>query len=242
MCNILNWAKSNPSWWASAILKPMPMPDERFVIRKGIHTRASVNIHQVVGTDHPDYMNKDWMYLLEQGRRMTRRLKDLAENPGYYLATDFVRDPSWRLATFDGGVTWYVDGDGNHRSCIARFYLERLIDSRQKESAFVHGIQARFVQMDEAMRTVVNFVEANYPNYLIRIEPKQVRRDDGVGWYMDTLGLNVHVQDRKCAPGRPNAHVTVNDATALLQWVRDRDKRWFSRAISWVLPSNGKSE
>lgn len=231
---ILEWARETPVWWASSILKPKPRVDERFVIQQGVNSRASVNIHQVVGTDHADYMNKDWMYLLEQGRRMSMRLRDLAENPDYYLATDIVRNPTWCLATFDGGATWYVDCDGNHRSCIARFYLERLIQSGQKESAFVHGIQARHIQVDESMQVVVKFIEENHPNYRICVESTPVHRDDGVGWYMDTSRLSVHIQDTRYSHDRLDARTTVHDAPALLHWVQNRERGWFRRILTWI--------
>lgn len=124
---ILNWANSNQPLWAKQTLKPMPRVDERFVISRAISYDASVDVSRVVETDHASYMENDWLNLLNHGRRMEARQKDLANNPCYYLLAEVIRNPTWYLTTFDTGNTWYVDDDGNHRTCIAKFYFDRLI-------------------------------------------------------------------------------------------------------------------
>jgi hypothetical protein len=81
--------------------------------------QASINPFRVVGTRHPDYQSLAWLELLEQGKRMPLNLRLHASNPGYYDETA-KKQPEMSYLSLDG-VDWYVNADGDHRTCIARF-------------------------------------------------------------------------------------------------------------------------
>jgi hypothetical protein len=234
--DIVDWARINTPYWATQQLKPKPSIDHRFIRHYGINSHASVNIHQVIGTGNAAYMSKDWMSLLAHCELNDPYsdigcLESLSKNPSYYIDSQINRHPTWRLVTFDGGITWYIDGDGNYRTCLARFYLERLMQAKLIGSATVHGICARTIRYDEAMREAVAFIEANHPNYRMDIESNPIHRNDGSNWYMDTHQITVHITDTNYSSKREDAKTVVHSANELLQWVRNREMSWIKRSV-----------
>lgn len=80
---------------------------------------GSLNAFKVVGTKHVDYQGLSWVEFLQYGKRMANNLPQYDENPIYYDDTA-KKSPEMSLTSMDG-LNWYVDGDGNHRTAIAKF-------------------------------------------------------------------------------------------------------------------------
>lgn len=218
---ILNWANSNQPLWAKQTLKPMPRVDERFVISRAISYDASVDVGRVVGTDHASYMESDWLNLLNHGRRMDARQKDLANNPSYYLLAEVIRNPTWYLTTFDAGNTWYVDDDGNHRTCIAKFYFDRLIKEGLINHSVVNGIYAKDIEVDWDLYRAVNHVQSNYAHFFMQVDSDRVKREDSNAWHKDFYKISVTITNHKTRQS-----TKVQTAYELLEWVERQNTPW----------------
>lgn len=89
-----------------------------FIVEEEWHDNADVPVNQIVGTQHPDYIGLTWEELLYKGKRMHINLPLAQENPGYYYS-DEKKLPTMSFNKHEG--LYYVAGDGNHRSVIAKF-------------------------------------------------------------------------------------------------------------------------
>ncbi|KFB16535.1 hypothetical protein PGPR2_00785 [Pseudomonas aeruginosa PGPR2] len=114
-----------PPAWASEVLQSWEeaYPQEKHAFLQSHYwtETGSINVFRVVGTDHWDYQGKSWLDFLTGGKRMQRNLQALLDNPSYYLQPT-ERRPAIHYNTLDG-LSFYVGSDGNHRTCIARFFL-----------------------------------------------------------------------------------------------------------------------
>jgi hypothetical protein len=103
-----------------------------------IRLRQSVDLRRVVGIWHSDYCGKSWGALLGDPRRgiapglkrLDDCLRELQDNPSYYVERREKED--WTF--YQVGRELYVS-TGNHRTVVARFFLE-LNDLRP----VVHGV------------------------------------------------------------------------------------------------------
>lgn len=116
---------------------------EPFVHTTTINKNASVELSQVVGTEHPDYGGMSWLEMLSRGKKMRSNLNLLLNNPGYYLAT-MPNDNQPSYYTQDGSSIFIV-GDGNHRTCIARFFLA------ERGLSQLHGVTITHDQIDHEL-------------------------------------------------------------------------------------------
>ena len=176
---------AQPPAWAHELLQPwdaellnQKMP---FVRREYWTDQGSVNVFNVVGTWHASYENKPWLYLLEHGRRMPHNLDWLARNPGYYTGTE-LKKPTMYFATLDG-LTFYITDDGNHRTCLARFYFY------ERGLTQLHGVTIRQFDVDEAFWQLYQQIMALIKQHrlMIYVEPKRelLQRDDTAAWKTD---------------------------------------------------------
>ncbi|MCW8349050.1 hypothetical protein MD535_23960 [Vibrio sp. ZSDZ65] len=85
-------------------------------------TVGSVDLKDVVGTDNGNYIGRRWGEILEKGelQHPHKCLRELAENPEYYLSND--KKEGWYFACVRD--RYYVNGGGNHRTLIGRAFLE----------------------------------------------------------------------------------------------------------------------
>ncbi|HHW2833754.1 TPA: hypothetical protein ACUT80_002736 [Pseudomonas aeruginosa] len=114
-----------PPAWASEVLlsweEAYPQEKHAFLQSHYWTETGSINVFRVVGTDRKDYRGRSWLDFLTGGKRMQRNLQALLDNPSYYLQPT-ERRPAIHYNTLDG-LNFYVGSDGNHRTCIARFFL-----------------------------------------------------------------------------------------------------------------------
>ena len=140
--SIVDWARENPPQWDKYTLvawdldqleKVMPFVESHYW-----SDRESVNVFNVIGTLHPDYIGLSWREFLHQGKRMPVNQDLLRSNPIYYSETQ-VKQPSMLYISLDG-KSWYINGDGNHRTCLARFHFARMNALGLASEALVHGV------------------------------------------------------------------------------------------------------
>ncbi|WP_051940693.1 hypothetical protein [Stenoxybacter acetivorans] len=173
----------NPPLWANDVLQAWDetaFEKKRNFIQSHYWTaQGSVNVFNVVGTIHDDYKNKSWLNLLQNGKRMHTNLPLLAENPGYYTQAGILRQPTMDFITTDG-IHFYINNDGNHRTCLARFYFYNL------SLTHIHNIEINHYRIDEPfyyvytrLKTIIQ--ELKLP---INLQPEHTRmkREDTGGW------------------------------------------------------------
>lgn len=176
--------------WAKHPFEPLPVPKNylsMFIVESIWNSEVTINLDQVKGTTHPDYENLNWISLLYRGKRMKRNISELLSNPNYYCTTKKKAPTMSYIRHSDG---YWVDADGNHRTCIGRFFLH-LTD----RNPFLHGVEVREVRID---------VEA-YSKWLamggfggpLRVEAVQIARDDGPGWMRERYRLRYFVREGK---------------------------------------------
>ena len=178
---------------------------------------TGIDVFRVVGTTHPDYVGKTWLDLLTSGKRMTSNLELLSENPGYYR-DEFFGKPMDYL-TLDG-ERFYVGADGNHRTCIARFFLDG------GPSTALENVEITRYRVDEPFyalyREATAFIDQH--QLAIRIDPlrRPVRREDGPGWKVDIHSVVLRWHDLQAGT---RAELDLEQSRAR-----------FERLTRWTLP------
>lgn len=164
---------------------------EPFVVEKSWSARHSIDVFEVVGTAHPDYQGLTWRQFLEAGKRMPLNLALHRDNPGYYLDGSVKLPPMYYIALDDSG--WFVNGDGNHRTCIARFFFHGL------GRTMLHGVHAESYRTDpyarEVFEALSEFIAAH--GLRLRAEPhrKTLSRTDGAGWMRERYLVSIRLRD-----------------------------------------------
>lgn len=189
--DILDWAMRHRPHWAKTAIDAWDenrlqalMP---FVRSHYWSDRHSVNVFSVVGTAHPDYAGLTWEQFLRTGKRMSANQALLRSNPAYYFDTG-VKHPSMLYISLNG-KHWYVNGDGNHRTCLARFHFSRPNAQGFGAQTMVHGVTVDDYRVDWKLYDVfLKLKEA----VRLRKEGEAVEgyryhtgREDGPAWKID---------------------------------------------------------
>lgn len=199
---------------------------EPFVIEKYWSGQHSINVFEVVGTQHPDYQGMTWVEFLERGKRMLQNLALQESNPGYYL-DDAVKLPTMYYVAVDGSG-WYVAGDGNHRTCIARLMFH------QMGRTMLHGVNVESYRTDRhAMEVFAALREETAIKGLpLLIEPfrEKLSRDDTGGWMRETYRVRILLRD--LAKGTEEV-LTPIEAERKLDGIKRENglRRWWRRII-----------
>lgn len=188
---IVEWAeKHRPHWSKQAIdrwdenrLQAL-MP---FVRTHYWSDRHSVNVFAVVGTAHPDYIGLSWERFLKTGKRMSVNQELLRSNPDYYFDTQ-VKRPSMLYVSLNG-KHWYVNGDGNHRTCLARYHFERLNALGFETQTMIHGVTIDDYRVDwklfDAFLKLKEALRAKRPGDSVEGYRFHTGREDGPAWKID---------------------------------------------------------
>jgi hypothetical protein len=189
-----DWVKSNRLYWAGQTILPwdekLLMEVTPFVTSHFWSDRHSINVYSVIGTAHPDYINLSWERFLEAGKRMSINKRLLVSNPGYYLETD-VKHPPMQYVSLDG-ERWYLNGDGNHRTCLARFHFERLNANGIPSKTMIHGVAVDSYRVDWALlelyRRIKRVLQSGRVKHAGHLECTRdhVAREDGPAWKLDS--------------------------------------------------------
>ncbi|EIJ75181.1 MAG: hypothetical protein C75L2_00020079 [Leptospirillum sp. Group II 'C75'] len=212
--------------WARETIRPFDedlfQESLPFVRRRYWCDSGSVNVFRIVGTRHPDYKNMNWLWMIENGKRMPENLELHRSNPGYYLET--VRKvPEMTYITMDG-LDFYVSTDGNHRSAIARF------DFHYRGITTLHGVSIEDVRVDrelfEGYRKISRLIrDLRLPLSATPVSEK-LSREDTAGWMLETFAVRIRIEDAK-------EQTFLEDAEAVADWIRTQTpavperKRWW---------------
>lgn len=182
---LLDRVLNRPPFWANDILTPWNEEEFQeklpFVVRHYWTAQGSINVFNVIGTIHSDYQNRSWFHLLQHGRQIHLNLPLLESNPQYYTETA-AKEPPMYFKTMDGRH-FFIDDDGNHRTCIARFYFD------EKGLTQLHGVVINHYQVDEVFYHLYKQLEHEIQEQNLRVWIKPIRsiqhRDDTAGWKED---------------------------------------------------------
>lgn len=201
----LHWGNQKIAGWDESKF----IQSQQFMTSHFWSDRHSVNVFSVIGTAHPDYIGLTWSEFLSQGKRMSINQHLLCKNPAYYLDTD-VKNPSILYVSLDG-KHWYVNGDGNHRTCLARFQFARLNADQTLSQTMLHGVHVDDYRINHRLQELYGHIDAVLKSGKVRhgggIEAvrETVARDDGPAWKLDyylprirhtTVGGNVEMLDQ----------------------------------------------
>lgn len=172
-----NWSSNVIGVWEDVY----PRHAEAFLTTHYWSDSASINVQRVIGTDHWDYQGKTWLEFLQSGKRMQRNLQALVDNPNYYLEL-VQRQPSIFYNTTDG-INYYIGADGNHRTCLAKFFLA------EHDKAQLHNVTLNHYEVQTEFLNCFSRLKALVQQLALRVEiyPERVQagRDDTAGWKMD---------------------------------------------------------
>lgn len=199
-----------PAWAEKTLLKwddAYPQEQKDFLSVHYWIESGSVNVHRVVGTSHWDYQGMTWLSVLMSGKRMKNNLQDLMDNPRYYLQP-VIRQPSIYYNTVDG-LNFYIGADGNHRTCLAKFFLGA------QEKSQLHNVTLNHYQVDTAfyrcyqqLKLIVQTMGLSVDLYP---EIKSVGREDTAGWKMDRYQTLLVWKDLKSGNVRKFNHADADN-------------------------------
>lgn len=134
----------------------------------------SVNVQEVTGTTRPDYGDKTWLYLLNNGKRIKDNLKMFEDNPAYY-AEDKRKNPPIVFIMLERSTDLWSDflsyrfnsdiyqkkifmEHGNERTCITRFA------SYYSGSTFMKGAQIKKYVINVRLMAFYEYMNRWYAN------------------------------------------------------------------------------
>jgi len=195
MSDFLARINANPPQWAGETIGAWD--DSRLRLHGGFlkrHYRAdagSINVFCIKGTAHSDYQGLTWHEFLHRGKRMDRNIPMLERNPGYYFETS-VKKPCLYYTSYDG-IDWYIDGDGNHRSVLARFLFH------EHGAVWLHGVRLNHYEFDEPLLAVYLALMEELPLHRplglyaeTGIRHLHLSRVDNPGWKTDTFSSSLY--------------------------------------------------
>ncbi|ROC60432.1 hypothetical protein [Klebsiella quasipneumoniae] len=111
------------------------------------------------------------------------------------VGTDHPQYAGMSFVSLDG-LDWYVSADGNHRSCLARFYFHL----QGYGVTQLHNVSLSQYQVDHTFMTACEALSAMVPALRLRgvylalsAQRVPVSRDDTPGWKVDTWHTEVTV-------------------------------------------------
>ena len=218
-------ARATPPHWAHDPIDAWD--DQAFGYQQNFATgvywsdQASVNVHRVIGTQHPDYQGRTWLDFLNGGKRMGENLPLHATNRPYYL--DTVRKaPMMYYVTLDG-LHYYVEADGNHRTCIAKFdYHFHGLSTLHGVTVTQYDIDQEFYRRYLALKALCR--ERRLP-YQFAGQRTPLRRNDTAGWKLDRFEVSLVVENNQT---REQRRLDRGGAGRLLDELRGKPhRRWW---------------
>ena len=102
--------------------------------------------------------------------------------------TPYVGDLAEAELTQDG--KGYVAEDGNHRACIAKFFLYA------QPSPLLHGVHLVEAQTDVRMENLFSRLKRLLPPYCVIFpSSREIARDDGPGWSMAFFDNSLRIEN-----------------------------------------------
>lgn len=170
---------------------------EIFVTTKEWRQVSSIAIDEIIGTDHNRYIDMSYYEMLGFGIKMDVNIPLLLSNPNYYYEVD-PKEPTAYYATFNtraGDSIAFVDGDGNHRTCLAK--VIRAYDENYQE---LHGITKTSYEIDYGLYDqFVRIKETLEPyGYIVSVDKfdDRVEEDKSGAWIKWYFTHNIEISKK----------------------------------------------
>ncbi|MEG5901700.1 hypothetical protein [Enterobacter bugandensis] len=231
--NLPTWAEHQIKAWDLIAFRQA----EDFITHHYWTDKGSINVFRIVGTDHPQYAGMTWSELLLRGKRMDINIPLIEKNPGYYTDAS-VQHSSMSYVSMDG-IHWYISADGNHRSCLARFYFHLLGHSVTQ----LHNVSLSQYRTDTAFMSVCQAVSQLAPalrqkgGYLtLTARRLPVSREDTPGWKLDTFRTKVSVTLDNVVSGDDIRTFELHSAAEAQQLLRQMESELIQPSVGSVAP------
>jgi len=187
--NLPFWAEDEILQWNESELEQR----KPFALSHYWNEKASINVFHVKGTSHPDYHGNTWHWLIHNGKRMSVNKALYQDNPDYYLNTEKKIPPMYYVSI--NGHDWFVDGDGNHRTCIARF------DFQMNNRSIIHGVTISDWRIDHELARIYEriqelIMERRLP-FSVTAQRETLYRHDNPGWQKEGYRPEIHLSSAK---------------------------------------------
>lgn len=187
LADIPTWASQKLKAWDENSFRAR----EPFVSEKYWSGQHSINVFEVAGTAHPDYQGMSWLDFLAKGKRMRQNLLLQEQNPDYYLVED-IKQPTMYYIEIDGSG-WHVNGDGNHRTCIARFMFHGM------GRTMLHGVNVESYRTDQrafaAFQKLRDVAAIKCLPIIVEPHRRTLSREDTAGWMREHYEVRIRVCD-----------------------------------------------
>lgn len=246
---LLKKAVSCPPDFASRKIEAFPKEKfetlRQFVLEEYLCGGESVNVFEVVGTSDPGYQGMSWLTLLKRGEKMRLNLPLLDLNPDYYLETRG-KKPAMSFIKLDGKL--YIDKDGNHRTCIAKFFFY------YQGRTHLHGVDLVEYRIDRKMLYLCSEIEKSLEEKgltHLRVDPYQkiLGREDTAGWKRAYFEVGLSVTHRGTSQSVRIVHEEASVFLKTLQRLNRFNRIWIStreekkmKQPSLVLWETGQSD
>ena len=161
---------------------------ENYIIEEEYISNATINIFDVIGTTHPDYIGHRWVDMLKVGKRMKTNLDLLRKNPIYYLE-DKTKLPTMSYSMFNDKL--YLTGDGNHRTAIAKVFFHYL--GIYKFS----GVNLTKYKIDTELKEKISYIRdlsiIKKVPIIINFQKTKIHREDREGYHRDIFESNIYI-------------------------------------------------
>lgn len=171
---------------------------------------ASVNVYDVTGTCHPDYVELSWLEMLERGKRMPENIRLLHENPDYYFQQN-KKTPNMYYTKVDQDL--FVTGDGNHRTCLAKvlFYYS----GRTNLEGVVLTEINKDHDLEQVFELLLNAPELRAAGLWMEVVKNHIERRDAPGWKTDSYRPAISICNRSFQKLELNAMESLDFYTEL---------------------------
>lgn len=201
-----------------------------FIIEEIWHDDAAIPVDKIVGTQHVDYIGITWEELLHQGKRMHINLPLVRQNPDYYFS-DEKKLPTMSFNKHND--LYYVAGDGNHRSAIAKFLF-----FFESQRLLTHVSVYEYVVDWEGHNAIENLTETilkSGMHFTVKTNREAVERDDSSGYkndrFMTCVLIRNHSTNNIFEIKNLTAVDSINKIKLLSAAISGRTffSRWFSK-------------
>ncbi len=227
---LLELARARPPHWADDTIQPWD--DDRFQTLKPFaiscywNDSATLNVFQVKGTDHPDYQGQTWNWFIQHGKRMNLNLPLQESNRKYYMEAEKKKEPPMFYISINGH-DWYVYGDGNHRTCIARF------DFHFNGLTELHGLTITDWRFDyvfsRAYERLAEIIAERRLPYTLTCERKTLVREDNPGWQREKYKPLIRVRGKDFGQ---DGHAM--DRFMVMQMIKYLESPWYRRLFAAI--------
>ena len=200
-----------------------------FISEEYWEDNANIPVSKIVGTQHPDYIGLTWEELLHKGKRMHINLPLADENPGYYYS-DEKKLPTMSFNRYKD--LYYVSGDGNHRSAIAKFLFYF------SGSTHLNGVTFYEYKVNDKGYALVEKLKDAIAQKRLSLKINTLRaaiaREDGAGWKRDHFSTTLIITNMETNENEyfenPGDNSEGKRLSMLIDAIESRTyfSRWFS--------------